>query len=70
MAEIMLKSIQLPGSADVYKIPEPVEIDESLSIAGAAADAAAVGTALANTFAYGGIYNGDYNEAELGIWWS
>lgn len=70
MAEIMLKSIQLPGSADVYKIPEPVEIDESLSTAGAAADAAAVGTALANTFTYGGVYNGDYNEAELGIWWS
>lgn len=70
MAEIMLKSIQLPGSADVYKIPEPVEIDESLSITGAAADAAAVGTALANTFTYGGVYNGDYNEAELGIWWS
>ena len=101
MAEIMLKSIQLPGSADVYKIPEPVEIDESLSITGAAADAAAVGTALANivptsrmingkelssdislsaedvgaiaqggALIYGGVYNGNYDEAELGIWWS
>lgn len=46
MAKIELKTLQFPGSDDIYVVPSTT-IDASLSIEGASADAKAVGDALA-----------------------
>lgn len=45
MAEKILKGINFPGLEDTYIIPE-VEVDDTLSISGASADAKATGDAL------------------------
>lgn len=47
MAEKILKGIKFPGLEDIYIIPEASEVDETLSVSGAPADAKTVGEKIA-----------------------
>jgi len=65
MATIPLKSIKFPGLPDTYVIPDP---DETLSVAGAAADAKVVGGALDTKADKGGtIANAEQLISSVGI---